>query len=149
VSNEIYANHIKESLYNVNGKVIFCSEGFVVLDIGILVYCETKELFEVNKYLNGKINLGIDPYFYFEYGYKRKGIPPLIYSWTLTGLLIETAPFIESILDTDERILIRDPAKLKKIAINSTNAWYDDNGSASYLLICKVIDLKPAYKLVK
>jgi hypothetical protein len=39
--------------------------------------------------------LGIDPFLYFENATEIKGIPALIYSWTIEDILIETAPFVE------------------------------------------------------
>jgi hypothetical protein len=136
---EISSTRINASNYKICGKVVFSSNDFVVIDIGVLIYSENKDIskYHVGDYLSGSIWLGIDPYFYFEYGYKIEKIPALIYKWKIDKILIQTAPFIESIDTFGRKYLQRDELKLNHKEVLKTNAWEDDNGNADYILICE------------
>jgi hypothetical protein len=59
------------------------------------------------------LGLGVDPFFYFERLSKISEIPPLIYSWKILSILIETTPFIEiaakSGFLSGSKVMSRDP----------------------------------------
>jgi len=92
-------------------------------------------------FVKGGISLGVDPFFYFEMLHALPGMPPLIYSWRINSIRIQTAPFIKK-----GNIFSRDEDKLGYKAIERTNAWKDDNGSGEYLLTCARLDIPPKFR---
>jgi len=69
-----------------------------------------------------RLQLGVDPFF--------AGVPPLIYSWHIQATLRQTAPFIETSLNTGGKMQVRDESKLGYEEIPETNAWTEDGGQA-------------------
>lgn len=148
-SHKTYCEHIEDTEYKIEGRVVFIDNEFLVIDVGILIYWQNdKSKFKVNDYISGNVFIGIDPFFYFESGYKNKGIPALIYTWRIKEIRIETAPFIENKDETGCIILVRDKGKSNKININKTDAWKDDNGHGDYTLVCELLEEKPKRKIV-
>lgn len=143
---KIKMERIEDAQYIVNGLVVFLDEEFLVIDVGILIYWQySKRKFGFKKgdYITGNVWIGIDPFFYFESGYKNKGIPELIYNWKIRDIKIETAPFIDKTDDAGRVIRIRDENKLNKVSIQKTDAWKDDNGYGDYIFICELLNGKP------
>lgn len=64
------------------------------------------------------LQLGVDPFF--------PGVPPLIYSWHIQATLRQTAPFIETSLNSGGKMQMRDESRLGYEEIPETNAWTDD-----------------------
>ena len=143
----IYAKHINDSTYDICGKVLYQEKGFLVIDIGIKVFWETDSKFKTKDFVKGQIFLGIDPFFYFEYGNKNAGIPELIYQWEIIGIKIETSPWIEKIDENGTKFKERDEFKMQKRPIYKTDAWKDDDGSADYILECLLMENNPKRKL--
>jgi len=92
------------------------------------------------------IELGIDPFFYFETLSRLTGIPPLIYRWKIERILMQTAPFIESDLPVMGKVMVRDPSKLAYREIERTDAWHDDGGNGDYLLECRRVVVRPTHR---
>jgi hypothetical protein len=128
------AKSLGAAKYEILGEVIYVASNVWVLDFGICAFQESKPPggMEIGTFVAAEICLGIDPFFYFEYLHSMPGMPPLIYSWKINSIFQQTAPLIQS----SERILIRDASKLGFKAIGKTDAWKDDDGNAEYVLNC-------------
>jgi len=68
-------------------------------------------------------------------------MPPLIYTWHINRIGIETAPFIETLDARGTRTMVRDEAKSAYRDIPETDAWKDDNGDGEYVLECTLADI--------
>ena len=79
---------------------------------------------------------------YFETHAKRVGIPPAIYSWTITGIWRPTGPYV---LDTDTMTYVRDPNRPGFQSTDQTNA--DRDPVDSYLLRCRLEADAPTHEL--
>lgn len=112
-----------------------------MIDIGICAFNEEKPPagLAVGDMIRGRAYLGIDPFFYFERLHKRVSMPPLIYTWKVTGIGRQTAPFVPA----GPRLLVRDASKLGWEAIEQTDAWSDDGGHAHYVLTCELLPDAP------
>src|SRR5229473_4595257 len=95
---EVFARQVTANAYGVVAEKVLATDDVTVLDIGILVYREGVSQFsevERGNRFRTELELGVDPYFYFERLSKDEGVPALIYSWRITSILRQTAPFIE------------------------------------------------------
>ena len=132
----------------LNAEIIVCEENWYAIDFGVRVYTEQSppKGLKPGQYVTGEIQLGIDPYFYMEYLYKSPSALPLIYTWQIDRIRVETAPFITRRKRGMGKVLVRDPKRLAWKDIESTDAWNDDNGRASYLLDIKLSDPVPIFQ---
>lgn len=110
--------------------------------MGILAFQETKpdRHFKKGSLHTGELSLHIDPYFYFEYLHRDSDMPPLIYTWRIKRILIETAPIVEVVkkdFGGPSNYWIRDPSQRDRREIAETDAWNDDNGNGDYVLVCE------------
>ena len=121
--------------YEVIGKVIYLASEVFVLDFGVRTYQESKppEGITIGSFVAAEIYLGIDSFSYFERLYKLQGMPPLIYTWKISSIAQQTAPFIESRDSSGRKVLMRDERKLAYKIITKTDAWNDDDGMAEYI----------------
>ncbi len=109
-----------------------------ILDIGILVYNQFGPQFpdvEVGSRLRTEVSLDVD--FYHS--------APLVYSWRVTSILMQTAPFIEIASRSGPfggKVWTRDLSKSNYVEILKTDAWKDDHGRGDYILRCEL--LRPA-----
>jgi hypothetical protein len=92
----------------------------------------------VGDMVRGIVNLGVDPFFYFERLHAFAGMPPLIYTWRIDGISRQAAPFVQA-----GNALVRDPPKQGWLPLNRTDAWHHDDGRASYKLDCVLLDVPP------
>jgi hypothetical protein len=115
------ASHLGGNRYQVEGRVVFASAGAWVLDCGLWMY-EQRLI-------------------YFEELAKLPGMPPLVYGWHIERIELDVAPWIE----VGPRTLARDPTRPGWKAVEATDAWNDDGGSASYLLHSRLLD-RPAVR---
>jgi hypothetical protein len=129
---------IDDDRYSVTARVTASAVAVksYVIDLGGLMAYRAlpggAEQFVEGQTLQGHVSLGIDPYDYFETLGYRNDFPPLLYQWTIVGLLLQTAPWVE----VAPRTRARDRSKWKWVEIQATDGWEDDDGSASYLLEC-------------
>ena len=139
------ARRIRASKYEVNAEVVHVSKGAWVIDFGVLAYQQSQPpaMIREGMWLEAEIDLGIDPFFYFEDLAHVKGMPALIYTWHIQKIGLETAPFIETQDARGTRIMIRDEAKSAFREVEHTNAWADDNGHAEYVLHCTLVSRPP------
>jgi hypothetical protein len=140
----IAATRLGDSDYDVTARVIVAEPDVWVIDAGILLFNQSPAPpgITVGGLVQGRIHVGVDPFFYFERLAKRASLPELIYTWTVRKILRQTAPFIET-QSMAQRILVRDPSKLAWEPIAATNAWNDDGGHAEYLLECVRLEEAP------
>jgi hypothetical protein len=148
-SNAKSCTHLRDSQYVVTAEVVFLSKRVWVLDFGILAFQESQPPrgLKIGDFIETEIHLGIDSFSYFERLFNIKGMLPLIYTWEISEVLIETAPILEKIHPTGQREFFRDETKRGTKPIRATNAWVDDQGRAEYFLICKKLNYAPAFKL--
>ncbi len=143
---DVYARPITENSHAVVAENVLATENVTVLDIGILAYHdgalqlpETKD----RDRLRTELDLSVDPFFYFERLSRDARVPALIYSWRISSILRQTAPFIEAIADSGpyagQTMRSRDVSKLAYEEIAKTNAWEDDGGYGEYILRCHLL----------
>jgi len=143
---EVFARQVTETAYGVVAEKVLATDDATVLDIGILVFREGASQFPEVEHSNRfrtELELGVDPYFYFERLSKSQGVPALIYSWRVTSILRQTAPFIEMFSDSGpyagRKTMVRDASKLGYEEISKTDAWQDDSGFCEYILRCDLL----------
>lgn len=143
-SKELDAILIKESQYRVNAKVLFVGRESWVIDFGLRAFNNQPppKGVKVGDTFSAEIWLGIDYYLYFQALSKIDSVPPLIYTWNIQQIQMQTAPFIKTISTKPGRlfgkeIFVRDASKLAYKEISATDAKRDDDGSANYLLTCE------------
>jgi hypothetical protein len=109
---EISCEALDEGLYKVNAKVIFqCKERWII-DFGLLAYTNRPiENYFVGDYIEAKITLGVDPFFYFEEINQFQGVPALIYDWHLNSIQLETTPWVTSKDDQGHELWSREKVK--------------------------------------
>jgi hypothetical protein len=119
-----------------------------IFDFGVMAYTKpgVDDLLDdarTGDFIASRIYLGVDPFFYKEDERGEPGITPLIYAWEIEKILIQTSPFIESVDRNGRKQFIRDPALLGYRELSATDALSDDNGRASYVLVCRKLDGPP------
>ena len=136
VANEPSARHLGDCSYEVVGRVVVVEPDVWVIDIGIGVFNEHKPPpgLHAGDTISGRLELGVDPFFYFERLGKRPTMPPLIYTWHVAGIVRQTAPFV----DVGPRMRARDPSKLGWESVEQTDAWVHDGGHGEYVLRCEL-----------
>jgi len=84
--------------YDVSAEIVCISEEICVFDFGLAAYSESsstlKAGYQLGDFVQGKITLGIDPFFYFEDLSKMPGVPPLIYEWRINSVEQDTSPLV-------------------------------------------------------
>lgn len=142
-----YARSLGAAKYDVTAEVIYLTPKVWVLDFGLRAFHDSQPPPEitVGSFVTAEIYLGIDPFFYFEGLHALPGMLPLIYSWKVTSIGQQTAPFIETRETSGRKVLIRDEKKLGYGTIGKTDAWKDDGGNAEYVLFCSQLDVPPKF----
>jgi hypothetical protein len=132
---------VEDAAYDMRGRVVAILDRVWVLDCGLInLYQEIQppEGVNVGDTVSGRGTLGIDPFFYFERLHLLEAMPPLVYTWHIDEIRMQTAPFIQT-----GNMLARDPTKLGWRQIERTDAWHDDDGRAGYLMICSLLEVPP------
>jgi len=125
--------HVKDSTYQVCAQVIFCSSGAWAIDFGLPAFQDhpPPALASGGAWIEGEINLGIDPFFYKETLVRECGMPDLFVMSTIASITRDDTPWIKS---ADGKFFARDPDQPRWTAVQQTDAWNDDDGRSSYLL---------------
>jgi len=133
---------IRASLYEVCGRVLYADPSAWVIDFGLMAYQDQKPPPEGTKgaWVRGQFYLGIDPFFYFEELYARKGMPALQYEWRIRRILLETTPWLTVTDQAGRTMMTRDEARQAFVEVAETNAWHDDDGHGHYIMECERID---------
>lgn len=139
------AVNLGDSRYDVEAEVAYVDAEMVMLDFGLRAFREAGHRGDpAPGVVSGVIGLGVDPFFYFERHALRPGVPEAIYSWDVTGIWRQTAPYIPARIPGVGNAMVRDPDRLGWAWLDKTDAWADDNGSAEYLLRCRVRPTPPS-----
>ena len=144
--NETLAECMEGSRYRVTTQVVLVMAGAWVIDLGIQAFQQAQPPKGIGKgdWIEADIYLGIDPFFYFEDLAHAKEMPPLVYSWLVSKIGVQTAPFIETRDQRGARVLVRDESKSAYREIDATQCWSDDNGNGEYVLECELLDAPPS-----
>lgn len=112
-----------------------------MIDFGIMAYEKrTPPPFaKVGTWIDGEINLGIDPFFFFEDLHKQPGMPAQQYDWRIERILLETTPWLCTKRPEGGTLMERDKSKESFREVERTNAWEDDERRGSYELECEKI----------
>ncbi len=127
--------------YRVRGRVVFVTAGVWVVDMGAFIaFQETKppEYAQAGTCVEGRIYLGIDPFFYFERLCRVDGMPPLSYRWSVEDIQVESTPWVETKAGLGRAVKSRDPHRQSFKRVPKTDAWNDDDGNAHYVLGCRL-----------
>jgi hypothetical protein len=137
------AHHLGGSAYDVHARVVTVTDRAWVIDCGIEIYRDESPPsgLTVGDWLRGTIHLGVDPFFYFERLHAIDGFPALVRSWRIDAISQQTGPFVQI-----DGMSMRDPGQMGWRPINRTDAWSDDDGLASYLFECTLLDVPPKRK---
>jgi len=135
-----FARRLSDATYDVCGEVIAGAAGWWVIDIGDLQVFRNAAPsgVTVGSWVRGTIGLGVDPFFYFERLHQIDGIPPLVYTWSVDEIQLQTAPFIRV-----DNALVRDANRWAWRTVDRTHASTDDDGNGSYLLSCSLTSVAP------
>ena len=136
------ATHLKGSIYDVCGQVVYRTNQVWVLDMGFLAYQEAKppEYAAKGAWVEGKVYVGIDPFFYFEGLNKLPGMPDLTYNFRIEQILLETTPRLTTQDESGRTVMSRNEHQESYREVSQTDAWNDDDGNAHYVLNCERIE---------
>jgi hypothetical protein len=127
--------HAGGAAYEAIGQVLHVGEEWWAADFGVRAFQEAKPPagIEAGGWLGGAIQLGVDPFFYFERLSQLPDAPALIFDWQIEKIEMQTAPFMR----LGKRMFVRDEAQSGWKDVAATDAWADDGGHAEYLLHCR------------
>jgi hypothetical protein len=130
--------------YEVTARVAYADGNVTLIDSGLLAYSSFRPpASPVGTLLHGIVLMQVDHYAYFEIFAKWERMLPAVYSWIVTGIWRETAPFVP---DPRDNVLVRDPARRGLTPVERTNAWTDDSGHAEYVLRCRLEPEAPGFR---
>ena len=128
------ASAVGDGRYDVTARVGFADRGLAVLDFGLLAYRDTiPPAVEPGATVRCRVFLEVDKFSYFERHAKREGVPPAVYSWTITGIWRRPAAFPAAIFRGTGVQSVR-PGHER---LERTQAWLDD-ASDGYVLRCRL-----------
>ena len=132
-SKETLARHLGHGVYEVCAQVLFADAKAWVIDFGLCAFREaTPPEFAVpGTWVEGKLLVGIDPYFYMEYLYKLPGMPYLFYNWHVASIMRNDTPWLVEVNANGGKTFSRDEAKETWNNVARTEAW---NHDTSYVL---------------
>jgi hypothetical protein len=147
---DVSATLLADSSYTLVAEKILETDEITVADIGMLVYQHGKAeppTFERGSRVRTQLDLGVDPFYYFEGYSNSQEVPALIYTWRVTSILQQTAPWIETVTESGpfagRKIRTRDISQHGYKEILKTDAWQDDGGDAAYILRCDLLPIPP------
>lgn len=122
--------------------LVFVAPRAVVVDFdGVSAYRLMKDTagWETDQWVESRFQLSVDFFTYEEHLRTRPGVPELRHNLEIIGILRETTPWIER-EEPPGLVKTRDKSKESFVAVPATDAWNDDNGDASYILDCEILD---------
>ena len=137
-SRETIVRHRGYGVYDVCAQVLFVDAKAWVIDFGPLAYWESTppEFAVPGAWVEGELMLGVDPFFYMEYLHKLPGMPRLQYNWRVASIMRNDTPWL-----VEGKVLSRDHKQVAWTDIACTDAWNDDEGRSSYVLLVERHDL--------
>jgi hypothetical protein len=138
-----------QRVYHVVGRLIFATDGVLVIDCGVLAYSDQGTDVEggcgVGDIVQGNLSFGVDPFFYLEQHFKIPGIPPLIYEWRVNSIEQDMTPYIFS---KERQLYFRDESQTRYEEVRSTSKEFItlDQGP-EFILFCSKLGTEPSHKL--
>lgn len=148
--------------YDVSAHLLTSSDepmrGAFVLDFGLRAYTEWMVLDDMEpptagEWLTGEISLGVDPFMYMDHLSKRPDIPPLIYTWMIHEIRLDTSATIRIdhgdpryVGPDDGPMSILDPERRSSRRVDRTRMW-DDAGF--YRLRCSLVEASPVSSMAR
>lgn len=125
--------HRGQNVYSVCAQVIYSRPDVWAIEFGLRTFEERRppEFAVSGSWVEGKIELGIDPFFYKERLCKLAGMPNLFNQWEIARIERDDTPWIRS---TAGNVFTRDQQKVHWTDVQRTDAWNDDDGRSAYLL---------------
>jgi hypothetical protein len=149
------ARSLGNAMYALTAEIVFVTADVFVLDFGLqafrLLAAPAPPHVQVGAVVAAAdIALSVDPFFYAKGLRDTPGIPPLVYTWRIHQILLQTAPFVPAPNRAPgvTPVLIRDQAQIGWREIEQTRAWDDDNGHGWYLLQCALLATPPKHASV-
>ncbi|MDP2269721.1 MAG: hypothetical protein Q8K32_03250 [Archangium sp.] len=139
----LLAEHIEASRYRIRARVVFSAPNVWVLDAGRFMIFEQSQLTApapVGSFVEGIVDLGIDPFFYSADLSQVVGMPLLSYTWVVREILRETTPWVEVTDPSGRTTRAQDSAKESFVPVAKTDGWNDDNGHGNYILALERLD---------
>ncbi len=123
-----------------------------ILDLGFKVGGGYRDLKDVSagSYLIGQATLFVDDE---NYWYKLRddpNYPPLVYTWQINRILLNTTPYIPVITPGGNKTQERDASRQSYLELDKTDVWEDGKKYGvfpSYVLHCTLLDIPPKYTL--
>lgn len=136
-----HCENIWGNLHRVCSRVEFTAPSVWVIDFGFKAYMNEPPPRVPGKgsWVEGDVDIGVDPFFYFEELRAIHGMPELKYEFRINDIQLETTPWQESKDQHGRSVLSRDERQRSFRPMAETNAWQDDEGHAHYLLECELI----------
>jgi hypothetical protein len=145
--------------------VVYRDEGVTVLDCGILVYHDwhSEEWIEppgvrTGEMVTGELRFFVDDYLYKEFLHRRKGMPPLMYTWSIDAITMRWEPYIEQVTESGDTVGVGDDSRASRRAIHTTRdavpaeMQYERAGRIlkpshclTYFLECTLLPLAPKH----
>jgi hypothetical protein len=141
------ARRLADDRYEVTARIAAVANEVQchVLDIGgLMVYragVPGLDRFQQGQTIGGVVQLGVDPFAYFERLGLRNDMPPLIYHWTIVKVFRQGAPWVE----VREHSHARDLSQWQWVEVDATDASNDSGGHADYLLECRLTQNEPMF----
>jgi hypothetical protein len=140
-SHQASLERFRANRYRIRGQVVYVARSVWVIDFGLMAYQnrEPPKVAKRGSWVEGDVELGVDPFFYFEELYELPRMPALQYDWRIKTILLETTPWLSRKDEKGTTILSRDEQQESFVEVAETNAWDDDAGLGHYVLECEKI----------
>ena len=133
---------LRGAQYQYLGEAVFSSLDLTILDVGVRCYHEgaVSAPLSVGEFAAGELYLGVDPFFWKDSLSRRPGMPSLTYRWQVTGISVETTPWILS-HDSRGREIWRHDDRVAPsfLPVVRTGEGPDDQKSWHFVLSCELI----------
>lgn len=124
---------LQHNNYVVRAQVMFVGPDAWAVDFGLPAFQEYRPpgFVRVGAWVEGEIELAIDPFMYKDRLKNEIGMPDLFNAWQISGIARDDTPWIAS---SCGKVLSRDQDHPRWTNVQQTNAWNDDDVRSAYLL---------------
>jgi hypothetical protein len=133
------AHQLEYGHYEFSGASLnFLGHGGWVIDFGLVCYGQAPlpEGLDAGDVLAGVVAFYLPHPAVYEQRFVDEA-PSQIYSWRVERIRLATTPWVEVAPGSVGRR--RDETKIGYVDVEATDAWIDDDGSANYLLDCRLL----------
>lgn len=125
--------HLGKNIYFVCAQVLYSRTDVWAIEFGLRTFEERRppEFAASGAWVEGEIELGIDPFFYKERLCKLVDMPNLFNQWEIARIERDDTPWITS---GAGNVFSRDQQNICWTDVQHTDAWNDDDGRSAYLL---------------